>query len=383
VAATGTLGVQIDDDDAGALDASARPGTSCADGRERYDVEDGTAVVVPTSGTTGPPKRIPLRWNRLAIQPGPGPRVVRGDGVTRPPTIHALPIVTITGLGGLMGAVSRGRSMALLERVDVVKWAALVREYQPRRAGLPPAAMRSILDAKIPPEDLASLEAWPTGSAPLDPALKDEFEEVYGIPVLIAYGATEFGGGVAGWALEDYLAVGKEKRGSVGKASPGVELRVIDPDDEAVVPAGEVGILEVRSPRIPVARSADEWVRTNDLARIDADGYLFIEGRADDVIIRGGFKVPLNEVEAVLVEHPAVHEAALVGLPDERLGQVPGAAVVLEPGVDVPSEEELIGWLHDRIAPYKVPVKVRVLEELPRTASLKVSRPLLREVLSG
>jgi acyl-coenzyme A synthetase/AMP-(fatty) acid ligase len=377
----GTLGVELADDGT-AIEVRVRPDAPFDKDRPRYAVDDDAAVIVPTSGTTGPPKRIPLSWDRLPLDPGPGPRVLR-DGGPRPPTIHALPIVTITGLGGLLGAVSRGRSLALLERVDVVRWAALVKQYRPRRAGLPPAAMRSVLDAGIAPEDLASLEAWPTGSAPLDPALKDEFEATYGIPVLVAYGATEFGGGVAGWSLDDYQARGKEKRGSVGRASPGVELRVVDADGTPLR-AGEEGILEVRSPRIPVpATTADGWVRTNDLVRIDEDGYLFIQGRADDVIIRGGFKVPLYEVEAVLAEHPSVHEAAAVGIADPRLGQVPAAAVVLEPGADVPTEEALIAWVHDRIAPYKVPVKVIVVDALPRTASLKVSRPLMRELLGG
>jgi acyl-CoA synthetase (AMP-forming)/AMP-acid ligase II len=125
------------------------------------------------------------------------------------------------------------------------------------------------------------------------------------------------------------------------------------------------------------------WVRTTDLARLDAEGFLFLEGRADDAILRGGFKIAPGEVARALERHPAVREAAVVGLPDPRLGEVPAAAVELEPGAEAPGEEELLAFARERLAGYQVPVRIRVVQALPRTPSLKVSRPAVRELLAG
>jgi long-chain acyl-CoA synthetase len=208
---------------------------------------------------------------------------------------------------------------------------------------------------------------------------------MYGKPLLYTYGATEFGGSgtVAAWTLETRAKHRLDKRGSVGRASPGVTLRVIDPESGRILPPGQEGILEVHKPDAPMAGS-DGWIRTNDLAAIDADEFVFIKGRADDTIIRGGFKVQLGEVEAVLLQHPAVQNAAAIGLPDARLGHVPAAAVVLRD--DYPSEvteAELIAWARERLSPYKVPVKVKFVVAIPLTQLLKVSRPQLRELLSS
>src|SRR5262249_17100925 len=158
------------------------------------------------------------------------------------------------------------------------------------------------------------------------------------------------------FTLEDHKRVGKEKRGSVGRASPGVQLRVVDPDTGDELPVGEIGQLEVLPARRPLG-APDGWMRTTDLASIADEGYLYIHGRADDVIIRGGFKVSTGEVEEVLREHPGVRDAAVVGLPDPRLGEVPGAAVVRARDTDVDAAA-LVAWVKDRLPPYKVPVKV-------------------------
>ena len=341
-------------------------------------VGDDVAMIVPTSGTAGPPKPIPMFWEQLPFDASRGIRTPLPSDM-RPPIIHALSMATITGVMGVLRASARGRAMALLERVDVDEWSRLVVRFQLRVAGLPPAAMRTMLDAGIPPERLASLEAWQTGSAPLTPELQREFETTFDVPVLVAYGATEFGGAVSAWTLNMHREWSERKLGSVGRSVDGVELRITDQDSDEPLPAGRIGILSVRVPGAAGADS-DGWLRTNDLARIDDDRFLFIHGRADDVIIRGGFKVSLGELEALVREHPGVRDVAAVGLEEPRLGEVPAVAVILEQGAMV-TPDGLRTWVRERTAPYKVPTLVVVLDALPMGSSHKVNRAAVREIL--
>jgi acyl-CoA synthetase (AMP-forming)/AMP-acid ligase II len=154
-------------------------------------------------------------------------------------------------------------------------------------------------------------------------------------------------------------------------------MRVVGPEG-AELPAGSVGVLEVRTPQSP--QGPDAWVRTSDLARLDDDGFVWIEGRADDAIIRGGFKVQPATVRAVLERHPAVREAAVTGRPDTRLGAVPVAAVELVPGATAPTPDELRALCREHLTPYEVPVAFLAVDELPRTPSHKVSRVDLLEL---
>ncbi|GAA3525248.1 hypothetical protein GCM10022234_22810 [Aeromicrobium panaciterrae] len=331
------------------------------------------AMFVPTSGTTGTPKHVSLPWDRLplgresATRPAAGPE-------ERPPVIQAMTMASITGVRSVLGAVGGGRSLLLLDRVDVDQWTKLVEHYGIRVGGLPPAAMRSMLDTKIPPDRLRSMRAWITGSAPLDPSLQAEFEEYFGVPVLVAYGSTETGGAVASWTLELHRDWRDSKLGSVGRANPGVTLEIRDESTDRPVSSGEPGILMAR----PAGSST--WVRTSDRALLDADDFLFVLGRADDVVIRGGFKVSLGDVEALFRQHPAVRDVGAVGLDDERLGQVPAVGVVLRTGAAV-TPDQLREWAIERVVRYQVP-KIAVLAELPMGATHKVNRSALRKILA-
>lgn len=229
-----------------------------------------------------------------------------------------------------------------------------------------------LLAADVPRDELASLVCVVSGTAPLDPETAERFEAKYGIPVLTTYGATEFAGGVAGWTLEGHRRFSQTKRGSVGRAHPGCALKVVDPESGAGLPPGGEGLLEVRSAQLG---EGSDWVRTTDRAVLDADGFLFIRGRADAAIVRGGFKIHPDELVKVLEGHPAVAEAAVVGLADARLGQIPVAAVTLRPGAPVPEESELRDHARRHLASYQVPARIRVVDELPRTPSMKVSLP--------
>jgi long-chain acyl-CoA synthetase len=223
-----------------------------------------------------------------------------------------------------------------------------------------------VLQSDLPREDLASIRAVTSGTAPLSSEDSDAFTEKYGIPVLTSYAATEFGGGVASWTLADHQKYWRAKRGSVGRANPGAQLRVVS-DDGSVLGPDQIGLLEVKPAQL--APSTD-WMRTTDMARIDADGFLWIIGRADQAIIRGGFKVMPDDVRSALESHPAVAGAAVVARNDKRLGETPVAMVELRaPGsVDAP---ELIDYLRTRLARYEIPTEIAIVADLPRTPSGK------------
>jgi acyl-coenzyme A synthetase/AMP-(fatty) acid ligase len=236
---------------------------------------------------------------------------------------------------------------------------------------LVPSALRMVLDADVAPEDLAGIQVVTSGSAKLDADVQLAFERRYGIPVLPSYGATEFAGGVAGWTLPLHREWGETKRGSVGRPQPGREVRVVHPDAGDPLPVDEVGLIEIRS------GGKGPWHRTTDLGRIDADGFVWIVGRSDDAILRGGFKITPADVVRVLVSHPGVRDACVVGLPDPRLGQVPVAAVELRDGAATDGEA-LREFAREHLTSYQVPAEVLVVPALPRTPSLKVSQPEVR-----
>ena len=345
----------------------------------------GVAVQMLTSGTTGPPKRIPLARaafekgfeNALAYekgrQPGDPPKLRSGIAV------EALPMVHVSGVFGLVGNILAGRRVCLLERFSVEGWRDAVRRHCPKVASLVPTMLRMILDADIPPEDLASLVALRSGTAPLLAEDAEEMMRRYGIPVLGNYGATEFAGGVAGWSYQDHKRHWRDKRDSVGRINPGITARIVDRDNFAELPLGQTGLLEVKGSQVGDGKT---WVRTTDLASLDGDGFLYIHGRADNAILRGGFKIMPGDVVAALQAHPAVREASVVGLDDRRLGQVPAAAWTLVPGAEAPTSEELAAWVKERMTAYSVPVAFKLVEALPRTSSLKVSEAEVRALFN-
>lgn len=341
----------------------------------------GIAVEMLTSGTTGPPKRIPLAYDafertitaagehyRTKLDTDPAPRLRSGVAIVAAPLVH------MSGMFRTLLNVCDGRRIALLERFEVDEWLALVREHRPRAVSLVPTALRMVLDAEVDPQDLQSIEVVTSGSAALPPDVQEAFESRFGIAVMPSYGATEFAGGVAGWTLALHQEWGALKRGSVGRPQPARRIRIVDADSGVPVPRDTAGRLEVGA-------TDGEWVRTTDIARIDADDFVWIEGRADDAILRGGFKVFPGEISDALRRHPAVQDAGVTGIDDARLGAVPVAAVQLSAGCRV-TEEELMEHLRANLASYKVPARLRIVDTLPRTPSMKVSQPGIKELFS-
>lgn len=342
------------------------------------------AVEMFTSGTTGPPKRVPLTWRQLdaamsAVHSHTGAAGPDREPLTGRVSLVTLAIVHIGGLWAVLQALTEARPFVLLPRFTVEGWVGAVSEHKPRIASLPPAAMRSLLSADPPAEELASLRAVTAGTAFVSPDLADEFIGKYGIPVLIVYGATEFSGAVAGWTKPLHIEWWTRKRGSVGRPFPGVDLQTVD-DNGEVLPVGQTGRLEVRAGQ--TGAGADGWMRTSDLAHLDEDGFLYIDGRADDAIIRGGFKVHPEVVSDVLRAHSSVLDACVFGRADDRLGQVPIAVVEFAEGAQEVSEDDLKTFARGKLTGYEVPVAIHAVDELPRGVSLKIDRRRLLDMVA-
>ena len=378
VAASGGLGIVLGE--AGGRNAAFVAGLEKATGSDLDRTAPGIAIEMLSSGTTGTPKRVPLKATSFAQGideagvfegrgPGEPPRLRRGVMLVCGPFTH------LSGVFNVVNCVASGRQFCLLERFTVEDWVSAVKRHQLKVAWAPPSGLRMIVDAGVPKEDLASLLTLRTGTAPVDPRLADDLYERYGLPLLQNYGATEFAGSVAGWTLADFKEFHAQKKGAVGKLNRGITARIVDPESGAELAFGEVGLLVLRSAQLG---DASAWVRTSDLAVLDAENFLWIKGRHDNAIIRGGFKVQPDDVVRAMESHPAILEASVVGLPDERLGQVPAAAYVLRRDAQQPSDEALAAFLKERLLAYQVPVRFLCLAELPRTPSMKVSQPDLK-----
>ena len=318
----------------------------------------GVAVWMLTSGTTGPPKRVDLTYDMLARsvigrdpENAPTPTELRrGVAIVNSPLVH------VGGVFRVLLCIAEARPFVLLPKFELARWAAAVREHRPRAVSLVPAALRMVLHSDLTRDDLSGVQAVTSGTAPLSADDADAFTEKFGIPVLTSYAATEFGGGVASWTLADHQQYWKAKRGSVGRANPGAQLRVVGEDGKPLGP-DEQGLLEVKP------------------AQFDADGFVWILGRADQAIIRGGFKVMPDDVRTALESHPAVRGAAVIGISDDRLGETPVAMVELHGTTTV---DALLDYLSARLARYEIPTDIAIVETIPRTPSGKADLGAVR-----
>ena len=364
-----------------AMSATALDGAPPRARAARDGAKAGTPrVEILTSGTTGPPKPFAISHEDIArhiVASSAIPPELRGATADLPPALLMFPVGNISGLYSALPPLLAGQRGLLLERFTVEGWHDHLLRFRPQVSGMPPAGVRMILDAGIPPEDLACLTAIGTGAAPLDPGVKRAFEERYGVPILLSYGATEFGGPVTRMTPELQAEWGEKKFGSVGRAIPGVRLRVVDADSGGELPPGSEGILEVVSPRI-----GPEWIRTSDIVVLDEDGFLFHRGRTDGAIMRGGFKLLPAAIEQVLLAHPAISQACVVGVPDERLGQVPAAVVEFSPGVAPPDIAGMEAHLRAHLPATHIPAAWRIVATLPRTPSMKVDMPAVRALFA-
>ncbi|MGV0741848.1 class I adenylate-forming enzyme family protein [Mycolicibacterium sp. XJ870] len=356
---TGSAGLALSGDPLDVTVAAARGGA-----RTDPVIAD-AGLHILTSGTTGPPKRIAVATHVLA-HTVLSMTIGGTNDPSDPPELVYWPFGSI-GVCQLLAAPYSGKRMVLLEKFTVDEWVRAVKTFRIKRTGVQPAIIRMLLEAGVPREDLASLEYLPGGSGPLEPELRAEFEKRYGIPLLWAYGATEFAGSVSAWTPDLHRRYGADKPGTVGRPLPGVRVRIVDPDTGTEVPTGVVGLLEAR-----VEVIGPDWVRTTDMASIDEDGFLTLHGRGDGAINRGGFKILPETVRRVLLSHPSVLDACVVAVPDRRLGEVPFAAVELRRGAPTPAEHDLKGLVRQALPSHHVPVAVAIVDVLPRNAAMKV-----------
>jgi long-chain acyl-CoA synthetase len=343
------------------------------------------AFVTWTSGTTGAPKPVlhthtnylelldrvlrPLR----AAKTGAGPT---GRAPRRPsPNLVPVSLALNAGIYNALFGLRAGAEIVVMDGFDPREFAALVARFEIRSTVLPPAAMAMLSDA---PDvvDLAPLRYVRSITAPLSPLQARRFSEKFGVVVLNGYGQAEIGE-VIGWTAAD-AKEHPEKLGAVGRPHPGVSIKVVPGPDTTggTYAADGVGSLLVRPPSTAVGIAtervdADGFVDTGDLARIDSDGFVWIEGRAGDVINRGGNKVFPEHVEEVLRLVPNVVDAAVAGAPDARLGEVPVAYVVTSGAV---ADDELVAICREHLAPYKVPVAFHRVDALPRSEVGKLLR---------
>jgi fatty-acyl-CoA synthase len=345
--------------------------------------EEDILCLLFTGGTTGRSKgaRISHRmvaWNTLntlihELRPG-------DITVTHTPMFHTggllvytLPLLTCGGTVVLMRRWDADEMLRLVEQEKVTFFFAVPTQYQ------------QMLDApRFRSTDLSRVRFMTSGGAPLPVPLLQAWQEVHRVPFKQGFGMTEFGPGI--FSMGPEFAV--SKAGSIGRPNYFVDARLVD-DAGRDVPEGATGELLLKSPAMcsgyfedaratAEAIDADGWFHTGDLARRDADGFYFIAGRKKDMFISGGENVYPLELETVLHEHPAVQACAVVGLPDEKWGEVGWAFVVLEPGAHA-TPEELLEFLRGRVARYKVPKQVECVASLPMSAAGKILKRELRE----
>lgn len=354
------------------------------------------AALFYTSGTTGTPKGAALTHDALLGSLRAAalfPSELRDDeAVVSLPVAHIMGFVTLLGLaatGTPTWFSSRFRAAEVLDAIET------------RRASIfigVPAMYRLLLEAGAEERDLRSIRVWGSGADVMPAELAQRFKKLgatVSLPFLgdvgeatfaEGYGLVETGGGVAAKVSPPFLRLGTGD--AMGFPVPGYRLRVVDDDGDEVSPGG-TGELLVRGPGVlrgywhdDAATAAvldeDGWLHTGDLARRGPLGSIVFAGRMKDVIMRGGFSVYAVEVERVLEEHPDVLEAAVVPVPDERLGEVPGAAVRLRDGVEL-DQASLDAHAREHLAHYKVPVRYVAVDDLPRTGTNKVQR---REVVA-
>jgi acyl-CoA synthetase (AMP-forming)/AMP-acid ligase II len=334
-------------------------------------------IEILTSGTTGAPKHFPLDYERLMSQTIGANSVYAADVDTAslPPFLSVLPLGNIGGIYGSLPAMLHGVRIMVGERFTFEKWYDYTKRYPSRVSILPPAGVRLLLDSSVTREDLKGVRYFVCGAAPVDPASIEEVRNRFGISIMQSYGATEFGGVVATMTPDLTDAFGPSKSTSVGRPFGDVQIRITDPESNRQLPPGEVGLVHVLAPRM-----SSEWKPTSDLGYLDEDGFLYLRGRADGAIIRGGFKLLPDTITNALLTHPAILAAVVVGIAERRLGQVPVAALQSKAETTPPSFEELESFLRDRLPSTHIPVAWRWFDPLPRNPSLKPDLLAIRAI---
>jgi acyl-CoA synthetase (AMP-forming)/AMP-acid ligase II len=362
------------------------------------DIEnEDITILIYTAGTTGRPKGVPLRHSGFAsyvlenVDPA-DPEIEESNLLT-------VPLYHVAGIQAMLAGVYSGRTLVLMRQFEVKKWMKTIQEERVSRAMLVPTMLKWVIDdPEFDKYDLSSLRVITYGAAPIPfEVIKKAMAVMPWVHFINAFGQTETASTITVLGPEDHRIEGtpeeREKKlkrlaSSIGRPLPDVEVKIVD-EEGHVLPPLEVGEILAKGSRIMSGYwgedektrqvlTEDGWLHTGDKGWMDEEGYIFLAGRGDDMIIRGGENISPEEVEDVLYTHPKVEEAAIIGVADPEWGQEVRAVVVLKEG-HVATEEELIEFCRSRLAGFKRPRTVVFAEALPRNPMGKVLKKELRE----
>jgi acyl-CoA synthetase (AMP-forming)/AMP-acid ligase II len=363
--------------------------------------EEDVSILMYTSGTTSLPKGVQLTHGSFTAYVTNTTELA--DGSDRGTALVSVPFYHIAGTAQMMTTMWSGRRMVLLTQFDPVEWLKTVARERVTHAMLVPTMLKQIVDhPEFEKADLSSLTNLSYGGAQMPlPVIRraiDKFPSTVGF--VNAYGQTETTSTLTILGPDDHRLTGspeeietKIKRlSSIGKPLPDVEFAVLD-DDGKNLPAGEVGEIAIRTARVMKGYASEGgqttaatidggWLRTRDMGWVDDGGYIFLAGRKDDMIIRGGENIAPAEVEATIQSHPDVEDVAVFGIPSEEWGQIVAAAVVARSGTKL-DEAAIVEHCKQRLASFKKPEKIAFYDELPRNPLGKVLKKDLKKEMGG
>jgi acyl-CoA synthetase (AMP-forming)/AMP-acid ligase II len=360
-----------------------------ADETEAEVEDEDVSVLMYTSGTTSLPKGVMLSFRDFTAYVTAN--VEMADGSDRGAFLVCAPFYHIAGTTAMMTNLWTGRRMIVMPQFESKSWLELIQKESVTHAFIVPTMMKQVLDDPLfAKTDFSSLTNLAYGGAPMPIAVIRRAIEAFpkSVGFVNAYGQTETTSSLTLLGPDDHRIQGSpaevelklRRLNSIGKPLPDVEIRVRD-DGNTFLPPGEVGEIIIRTPRIMKgyagreddAALAEGWRATGDLGWIDEDGYVFFAGRKDDMIIRGGENIAPAEIETVLMSHPAVDEAAVIGVPSVEWGQTVKAFIVLRPGQNA-SAQDLQEFCRTRLASFKRPEEIAFIEALPKNPLGKILR---------
>lgn len=363
-----------------AAQPATRPDTPAVD-------ESAVAEIFYTSGSTGTPKGAMLTHRGLYLHAVHSALTNRlsGDDVV----LHTIPLFHVNGWGTPHYVTGLGGVHVMLRRFDPAEVLRLVEAEGVTRLFLVPTMVSALLsEPSLATRDLSSLVQVSVGGAPISPTVLGQLEDAFGCTTICGYGMTESGPTLTRSLDAPGTEPSRERRATTGLPIIGADVRVVADDDrevpwdgatpgEVVVRSNHVMAGYWQAPEATAEVLRGGWLRTGDVAVVRPDGYLVIVDRSKDLIISGGENVASVEVERALVEHPDVVEAAVVAMPHERWGEVPRAFVTLRPGATV-GPADLIAFARERLAHFKAPKEVVVLDAMPVGGTGKIQKPVLR-----
>jgi len=370
---------------------------SPADEIETEIGDDDVTILMYTAGTTGRPKGVPLRHSGFASYMLDSVEPADPDVEER--NLLTVPLYHVAGIQAMLAAVYGGRTIVMMKQFEVRDWLETVQKERATRAMLVPTMLKFVIDdADFSRYDLKSLKVITYGAAPMPfEVIRKAIQEMPWVRFINAFGQTETASTITTLGPEDHTLVGSEAEigkklrrlaSSIGKPLPDVDVRIVDEEGNPV-PSNQVGEIQAKGTRIMTGYWKDEektaktitgdgWLRTGDMGWIDEEGYVYLSGRGDDMIIRGGENISPEELENVLGSCPMVDEVAVIGVPDPKWGQEPRAVVVLKKGEQA-TDEEIMEYCRERLSSFKRPRSVVFVESLPRNAMGKTLKKELRE----